>query len=119
MKKFTFTIGRSWLPILAVLALAFVFSQYSIEANAITVSTELASDCCAPCDPADCPMPCPPGCCKESATAEITQTVAVSNNGCEAAFVKSASAACTPCPHPGSCKREAGQVTTSEVAHLN
>lgn len=117
MKKFTFTVSRSWLPILAVLALAFVFSQFSIEANAITVSTESASNCCAPCDPNDCPKPCPPGCCLEGATSGAVKTVAASSDVCETACTKSASAGCTPCPV--GCEREAGQVKTSQVAQLN
>lgn len=117
MKKFTFTISRSWLPILAVLALAFVFSQFSVEANAITVSTESAAECCAPCDPADCPMPCPPGCCVEGASSGTVQAVAASGSGCETSCVKTASVGCTPCPI--GCEREAGSVKTSEVAQLN
>ena len=122
MKKFTFTVSRTWLPILAVLALAFVFSQFSIEANAITVADSSAVDCCEPCDPADCPMPCdpsdcPPGRCAVGGSADVVQASVVSNSGCESACVKVASTECAQCP--SSCTRIADAVETSGVAQLN
>lgn len=119
MKKFTFTVSRTWLPVLAVLALAFVFSQFSIEANAITVANNSTADCCLPCNPADCPMPCdpsdcPPGCCAVDASAGVAQASFDSNSDCASVCAESASIKC-----PSSCMRVAGATKVSEVAQLN
>lgn len=101
MNKTLATIGRAILPAIAVIALAFVLSQFNITANAGTITTAAATGTCSgPCDPANCPMPCAKECTGVKSAACPAQMDCSKMKATKAASVQTASFTTPDCPTP-------------------
>jgi hypothetical protein len=121
MRNRIFNIGKSVLPLVAVLALAFVLAQFHFAAGAGTVVAASGQTVCSqPCDPGNCPQPCAKDCTGMKSAACPAQATTAATSGCSSACKMAGSGDCSKCPVPCTqpCQMGSSKCATKTVAQV-
>lgn len=121
MRNRIFNIGRSVLPLVAVLALAFVLAQFHFAAGAGTVvASSGQATCSQPCDPSNCPMPCATECTGKRSAACDTRNMTAASGGCMTECKMAGSGDCSRCPVPCTqpCQMGKSECATKTMAQV-